>query len=112
LTKTLENADTLLALGSLTTSFSSVSVSRTWWGWSDLRFLRTKKPASVAERNIRINLSGHISCQSRWRTERERIEKCVEVMEGAVEVLSNSVGHGFTFPFCFFSLLSGNSCFG
>ena len=28
-----------------------------------MRFLRTKKPARVAERNIRISLSGHISRQ-------------------------------------------------
>jgi hypothetical protein len=26
----------------------------------DLRFLMTKKPARVAERNIRISLNGHI----------------------------------------------------
>lgn len=59
-----------------------------WWWWlvscsswcgvsnlgSDLRFLRTKKPARVAERKIKISLRGHISLsQSQTYTEkRER----------------------------------------
>lgn len=58
-----------------------------WCGVSnlgtDLRFLRTKKPARVAERKIKISLRGHISLsQSQTYTEkrerkREMIEKCV-----------------------------------
>lgn len=68
-------------LGSLTTSWSwswswsrsrSRSRSELGWGW-DLRFLRTKKPARVAERNIRISLSGHIS---------RKTKKCQLIVNG------------------------------
>lgn len=63
-------------LGSLTTSSSSSLWSRSrselGWGW-DLRFLRTKKPARVAERNIRISLSGHIS---------RKTKKCQLIVNG------------------------------
>ena len=70
---------TLLWFGSLTTSSwsrswsRSRSRSRSIWEWSclgcwDWRFLRTKKPARVAERNMRISLSGHIF---------EKCKKCV-----------------------------------
>jgi hypothetical protein len=34
-------------------------VSSVSWGW-DLRFLRTKKPARVADKNMRMSLRGHI----------------------------------------------------
>lgn len=44
-------------LGSWWVSSSAVSN----WGGSDLRFLRMKKPARVAERKTRMNLRGHIS---------------------------------------------------
>lgn len=44
-------------LGSWWVSSSGVSN----WGGSDLRFLRMKKPARVAERKTRMNLRGHIS---------------------------------------------------
>lgn len=43
--------------GALTEPASSLSSNLGW----DLRFLSTKKPARVADRKIRISLSGHIS---------------------------------------------------
>ncbi|RXH84971.1 hypothetical protein DVH24_041739 [Malus domestica] len=79
-----------------------------WWGDllgisnlgpSDLRFLRTKKPARVAERNMRISRRGHISPSqslkhAQRRTvkrrergeEREMIEKCVGYEKGGSAV--------------------------
>ena len=61
----------------------SRSRSELGWGW-DLRFLRTKKPARVAERNIRISLSGHISRQR--DKEMSTDWKCVCVTELCSEV--------------------------
>lgn len=65
-------------LGSWWVSSSAVSN----WGGSDLRFLRMKKPARVAERKTRMNLRGHISVlnlsdgRRQRESERETIEKC------------------------------------
>lgn len=64
-------------LGSWWVSSSAVSN----WGGSDLRFLRMKKPARVAERKTRMNLRGHISFSQSLRqrqreSERETIDKC------------------------------------
>lgn len=65
-------------LGSWWVSSSAVSN----WGGSDLRFLRMKKPARVAERKTRMNLRGHISVlnlsdgRRQIESERETIEKC------------------------------------
>lgn len=64
-------------LGSWWVSSSAVSN----WGGSDLRFLRMKKPARVAERKTRMNLRGHISFlnlsdRGQRESERETIEKC------------------------------------
>jgi hypothetical protein len=49
-------AESKVSVSGVSSLFWSNSVI---WGW-DLRFLRTKKPARVADKNIRISLRGHI----------------------------------------------------
>lgn len=55
---TLESAFFKVGVCSLFSLSASNSVS-VMWGW-DLKFLRTKKPARVADKNTRMNLRGHM----------------------------------------------------
>ena len=95
---TLENrSGDLLGVWKWGVSCSSCGISN--WGPSDLRFLRTKKPARVAERNMRISRRGHISPSQSLKhaqrkrgeerereEERERIDKCVGYEKGGSAV--------------------------
>lgn len=57
--RTLEQGDWFLVVSVLSSASRRTSSESCCCG--DLRFLMTKKPARVAERKMRISLSGHIS---------------------------------------------------